>query len=801
MGQSGRVDAQRHCVLSFRPRLHNRSPLAGPQPVMPIFSSRSDSRCARAILAVALLLPVVPSQHSVARQWNELLLDSIRLDFARPTVHARNLFHISAAMWDGWATFDPTAECVIFREDHATVSPNIEAFREEAISYAVYRILKSRFANSPGYPTMSPQYDALLTTLGYDPTNFNSVGNSPAAIGHRVAAAVLAFGNVDHSNEANGYANLYYQPVNPPLLPDFPGNPTMVNPARWQPLALQYFVGQSGIPIPTGYPPFLSPEWGQVTPFSLSQNDLTVHTRQGFDYWIYHDPCEPPQLQSATEFFFKWGFGLVSAWSSHLDPADGVMIDISPASVGNAALPNGLAQYLQFYDLVNGGDWGVGHALNPVTNQPYVPQIVPRGDYGRVLAEFWADGPNSETPPGHWFTILNYVSDHPQVVKRVGGVGPVLSDLEWDVKAYMVLGGAMHDCAISAWGVKGYYDYLRPISAIRYMADKFAENPAHPDAMQLQPGLIEVVTLATTAQGQRHEHLAGNEGKIAILAWRGPDFIQNPATDVAGVGWILAENWWPYQRPSFVSPPFAGYVSGHSTYSRAAAVVMHRFTGSEFFPGGMGEFYCQQNQFLVFEDGPSVDVTLQWATYYDASDQCSLSRIWGGIHPIQDDIPGRVMGQAIGTDAFDFATEIWAGTLPGRATFATTSGGCAGSTGLAVQLNGVPSARPVLGSVLKVDVVNLPVFAPVFLMSVGTSRLVPGVDLGSIGAPGCTIDHQLLVVEVGSAAYGRGSWSLAIPNNPVWLGRAIYQQAIGFDAAANALGIVTSNLGIATVGL
>ena len=59
--------------------------------------------------------------------------------------------------------------------------------------------------------------------------------------------------------------------------------------------------------------------------------------------------------------------------------------------------------------------------------------------------------------------------------------------------------------------------------------------------------------------------------------------------------------------------------------------------------------------FLVFEKGPSVDVTLQWATYRDASDQCSLSRIWGGIHPPADDLPGRLLGEKIGVDAYNFA--------------------------------------------------------------------------------------------------------------------------------------------------
>jgi hypothetical protein len=114
------------------------------------------------------------------------------------------------------------------------------------------------------------------------------------------------------------------------------------------------------------------------------------------------------------------------------------------------------------------------------------------------------------------------------------------------------------------------------------------------------------------------------------------------------VGWVLLENWWPSQRPNFVTPPFAGYVSGHSTLSRAAADVLTALTGSEYLPGGLAEFTAKKNAFLVFEKSPSVEVTLQWASYRDASDQTSLSRIWGGIHPPVDDIPGRRIGSQIG---------------------------------------------------------------------------------------------------------------------------------------------------------
>lgn len=287
-----------------------------------------------------------------------------------------------------------------------------------------------------------------------------------------------------------------------------------------------------------------------------------------------------------------------------------------------------------------------------------------RGDYSRVLDEFWAVGPDSETPPGHWFTIANYVADHPLFERRFGGQGPIVDELEWDAKIYLMMGGAMHDAAITAWGIKGWYDYTRPVSALRLLAQNGQssdpQGPSyHPSGITLRPGVIEVVTAESSAPGQRHAHLAASVGKIAIRAWRGPDAIQNPEIDTAGVGWILAENWWPYQRPSFVTPPFPGYISGHSTYSRTASELLTIITGTPYFPGGLGEFLAPQNEFLVFEEGPSQDIVLQWATYHDASDQTSLSRIWGGIHPPADDLPGRLIGQQVARDSVAHAQSFF----------------------------------------------------------------------------------------------------------------------------------------------
>jgi hypothetical protein len=614
--------------------------------------------------------PTVSTDLTIARQWNELLLASIRRDFARPTVHARNLFHVSSAMWDAWSAYDNNTCAFLLGEtvqgftcpfNGIPVSANVTEDRRMAISYASYRLLRHRFANSPQANLLYTAYDLHMDSLGYD-INFTSTdystGNA-AALGNYIAQCYINFGLQDGSNEQNSYSNTSYTPVNPPLNVDVPGNPNIADMNRWQPLTLDLFIDQSGNPIPGATPPFLSPEWGKVVPFALKASDMTVHPRNGFDYKVYHDPGSPPQLQmdgSGTSDQYKYNFSLVSVWSSHLDPNDGVIWDISPATQGNRnALPTSFANYPSFYNLTSGGTTNSGHSVNPVTGLPYAPNPVKRGDYARVLAEFWADGPDSETPPGHWFTIFNYVTDHPLQTKKYKGTGTPLDDLEWDVKGYFALGGAMHDVAVTAWGMKGWYDYIRPISAIRGMAELGQSSDStlmsyHPAGLPLIPGFIELVL-----PGDSLANGTTNVGKIKLYAWRGHSAINNVDTDEAGTGWILAQDWLPYQRPSFVTPPFAGFISGHSTYSRAAAEILSDFTGSRYFPGGLGEFTAQQNEFLVFEDGPSQDVTLQWATYQDAADESSVSRIWGGIHPPCDDVPGRLIAMEIAEDAFNKA--------------------------------------------------------------------------------------------------------------------------------------------------
>ena len=208
----------------------------------------------------------------------------------------------------------------------------------------------------------------------------------------------------------------------------------MVDPNRWQPLALDEQISQNGLPIP-----------GTVQTSSGRTGATSRRSR-----------CRPRRKACrsipghrrgsairTTDEAFKQDAVIVLGYSNQLDSSDGVEIDISPGALGDNSLGT------------NDGD---GHDVNPSTGEPYEPNVVLRGDYGRALAEYWADGPKSETPPGHWNVIANAVTDSPGFERRIGGAGEELDALEWDVKLYFALNGAVHDAAVAAWGLKGNYD-------------------------------------------------------------------------------------------------------------------------------------------------------------------------------------------------------------------------------------------------------------------------------------------------------------------------------------------------------
>ncbi len=212
-------------------------------------------------------------------------------------------------------------------------------------------------------------------------------------------------------------------------------------------------------------------------------------------------------------------------------------------------------------------------------------------DEHKIIAEYWEDGPGTSFPPGKWMTIGQFVSqrdDH---------------SLDDDVKLFFLLANAVFDAGIACWEVKRFYDYIRPVSAIRHLFS-----------------------------GQ------------SLQGWAGPGL---------GIQTLDGSQWHPYQRLTDPTPPFSEYVSGHSTYSAAAAEVLKRYTGSDRF----GASYVARVGSSRFEPGitPSQEVILSWPTFSAAADQAGISRLYGGIHFRDGDIQGRKLGRQVGETVWNKA--------------------------------------------------------------------------------------------------------------------------------------------------
>lgn len=577
---------------------------------------------------------------SIARRWDEQALAAIRIDLPRSTVSARNLYHLSAAMWDAWSAYDAKAAGVFLREK--AKADDVTAARAKAVSYAAYDLLVHRYAHAVGGARTVACLNAVMADLGLDPKDAHDKGDDPIALGNRVGHAVIAASADDGSNEGASYADPSPPPsTNGALLEDSAGT-TLKDPARWQPIHLSVAVASNGLSLPPGVQRFSDSAWGSVRPFAM---------KRGSPGAPWHDPGPAPK---PTEPEMKRWLVEVIAMTAMVDPTDPTTVDTSPAASGHEAL---------------GSNEGKGWGTNPVTHQPYASQLVPRSDVARVMAEYWADGPGSETPPGQWNVLANGVSDTPGFERKLFGRGDPLDPLSWDVHLYLALNGALHDAAIAAWDIKRRDMSARAISLVRWMGGKGQSSdprlPSYdPQGLPLVPGLVELVTKESSAPGERHEALSPFVGQVALEDWLGEP--GDRKAQRSGVGWVRAVEWAPYQRRTFVAPPYPSFVSAHSAFGRSAAEVLAGITGSPYFPGGLFEYVAHKDAFLTSERGPSVDVHLQWASYADAADQAGQSRLYGGVQLRPGDVAGRRIGHLVGLEAMGLAAKFFDGSAPGK---------------------------------------------------------------------------------------------------------------------------------------
>jgi len=508
---------------------------------------------------------------SVVVKWNQVALDAVRASAPRPTVNSRALFLLHTSMYDAWSAYSPAANGTqLGGQLRRPAAEHTEANKRAAVSYAAYAALLKLF---PTYEQQTGAFTAQMKNLGLptDPATLASRDPAtPAGIGNIAAETLLSARLNDGSNQANNYAEMVsatyptlYQPVNSadPVAPNTVGGPTF-NPSKWQPLRVPN--GKATDPV-TGFPvaidsdsstytdqKFLTPHWGAVTAFALvAGSELR--------------PPPPPQ-------------------------------------------PGSAAPYTDALGVTTSGDEAYRRQADEIVQ--LTAQLTERH---KVIAEYWADGPDSVTPPGHWNEFATDLS----YKYRYG--------IDEDVKLFFALNGALLDSAIACWESKRFYDFIRPISAIRHL---------YFDA--------------------------------TIPGWAGPGL---------GTQNMPGAKWQPFQSLTFVTPAFSEYTSGHSTFSAAAANVLLGFTGSAQLYDGVtqvpydrnkdgvndyvGEFIARPGSLTIEPGLPSQPVFLRWPTLKEAADDAGLSRRYGGIHFQDGDLFGRRVGEQIGHRALQKAREYW----------------------------------------------------------------------------------------------------------------------------------------------
>lgn len=272
---------------------------------------------------------------------------------------------------------------------------------------------------------------------------------------------------------------------------------------------------------------------------------------------------------------------------------------VTPRFVGpywNHVTPFALTSDAQFRSATGPAKYGSVEYVSQALAQLAISATL--DDRQKVIAEYFADGPSSELPPGHWNLFAQSVSRRD------------LHTLDQDAQMFFALTNAIFDAGIVAWDDKDHYDSVRPITAIRYL-------------------------------------FRG----VKVLAWGGPG---------RGTQIIDGGSWLPYQPSYFPTPPFPEYASGHSAFSAAGAEILKLFTSSDTF-GDSVTIRAGSSQ-VEPGITPAEDVTLSWPTFTEAANEAGMSRRYGGIHFEQGDLDARAVGRSVAGQAWTKSLAFFAGT-------------------------------------------------------------------------------------------------------------------------------------------
>ena len=436
-------------------------------------------------------------------EWNKLAIEAIRRTKPGPPMAARSLGIIFTCIYDAWAAFDERANPVHSKVERRPTNEQNGNNKIKAINIAAYKALKNQFGDLTNSDGIKI-FDQKLISLGHKIPTDSDNDNSPEGIGSKAANDVLKFRIDDRANQLN-----LYEDISDPAYKALNTPISALFPSTVEEITrpdrwqpLTYLNADKEAATPN----FIAPHWGFVKPFAI--------------------PSYPRNREQEDDLNFPKGYK-----------------DFLPREPQHYTSQGFLDQ--------------AKHVIDIQAN------LTPKQ---KVIAEYWADGPNSELPPGHWMVFTSYVAERDH------------SNLDQTVKLFFAVSNAIFDASIATWYAKRKWDYPRPITTIRHL---FRDK--------------------------------------VIKAWGGPG---------KGTKEINGETWLPFQVPTFPTPPFAEYTSGHSGFSMAAAEVLKLFTGSDRF----NYWYTQEKPINADPEEDVIGITLRWSSFSQAAYEAGESRLYGGIH-------------------------------------------------------------------------------------------------------------------------------------------------------------------------
>jgi hypothetical protein len=227
-------------------------------------------------------------------------------------------------------------------------------------------------------------------------------------------------------------------------------------------------------------------------------------------------------------------------------------------------------------------------------------------DEQKMIAEFWAGGPNTVSPPGMFMWMWKESARALNIAHTRGLKTFFLSGLD--------LATHLFETSRLVWSLKWQHKQARPIQEIR----------------------------------RRHY------GET-LTSWAG--------------GTVQGESWVPYQESNFVTPPFPDFPSGHSGFSQSFANVMTDWFGAavpttaplhcidlQLLSPSLNAEDTQPFGRFVFSAGssqiqpsvvPAAPITLEWTTWQEMADSAGISRKYGGIHATSAHVASQALANEL----------------------------------------------------------------------------------------------------------------------------------------------------------